>query len=294
MLYLQVALDYDDLFVGVGREGGWRVGCGRFVGGFYFVILLVVGQRCRVGSYCFVDFVVVVWFVDVWIFVGVLGYSGLVKAQCQDLFDVCFGVDGWWYVYVVRGEVVLFVVAIVEYEEVYCWFFWVCFVLVVFLVVECGNVYDYEVVNVFDDDYVQFGLIVNYYQDVVVCRVVVEFVDDLVWFDVMDIGTVEVDFVDVGMGETYRVLRVCGFRGGLLLQICEFMLFGYCFNLVVVFVHDFVFIIIMLGDHSWFYDEGCVYLLIEVFWQMLKVVEVCYDRFLVLIDDEWLYLFEGA
>ena len=38
------------------------------------------------------------------------------------------------------------------------------------------------------------------------------------------------------------------------------------------------------NHEGWFLEEGCSHLSVEAFWQMSKVIEVRYDRFLALGD----------
>jgi hypothetical protein len=247
-----------------------------------------------VGTHPFNDPFAAARLAEVWIPVGVPGYSGPAKAQRTAAFDARFGADGWRYAHVVRGEVVPFAAAIAEYEESYRRFLRARPALVAFLVAECGNVYDHEVANVFDDAYVQPGPVANHYQDVAVRRVIAELVDDPAWPDVTDTDTNETDLVDLGTGETHRVPRARGFRGASLLQIREPTSPGYCLNPAVVPAHDPALITTMPGDHSWFHDEGCAHLSIEAFWQTSKVVEVRYDRFLALPDDVKLHPLDGV
>ena len=58
--------------------------------------------------------------------------------------------------------------------------------LVRFLVTTCGNVYDDNPSNVFDDAYEQPHTALNHYQDISVRRVVAELVDDPDWPEVVD------------------------------------------------------------------------------------------------------------
>jgi hypothetical protein len=221
----------------------------------------------------------------VWIPVGLPGYSGPAKAHRTAVFDARFGRDGWRYAHVVRGEIVGFAEAIAEYEAAYRRYLRERPALVDFLVNEFGNVYDHDVSNVFDDDYVQPGPTANHYQDVAVRRVVAELVDDPASPHVTDTGTGAADLVDLGSGVTHRVPRARGFRGASLLEIREPTSVGYCLSPAVVPVHDPALVTTIPGDHSWFHDEGCAHLSVEAFWQTSKVVEVRYDRFLALPDD---------
>ena len=46
--------------------------------------------------------------------------------------------------------------------------------------------------------------------------------------------------------------------------------------------HDPALVTTLPGRQDWYHAEGCAHLSIEAFWQMSKVVEVRYDRFLAL------------
>lgn len=222
---------------------------------------------------------------DVWIPVGVPGYSGPDKARRKAVLDERFGPDGWRYAHVVRGRVVPFAEAIAEYEAAYRQYLRDRPALVAFLVAECGNVYDWGVANVHDDGYVQPHAEANHYQDVSVRRVIAELVDDPAWPDVTDTPIEDVDLVDLGTGQVHRAPRARGFRGGSLLQIRDPASPGYCLNPAVVPCHDPALLVTLPSDHSWFHDEGCAHLSVEAFWQTSKVVEVRYDRFVALPDD---------
>jgi len=220
----------------------------------------------------------------VWIPVGTPGYSGDAKARRKAALDGRFGADGWRFAYVVRGSVVPFAAAIAEYEESYRRFIRARPDMVEFLVGQCGNVYDDNVTNVHDADYDQPHTGMNHYQDISVRRVVSELVDDASWPGVVDTDTAPADLVDLGSGSTHRLPRARGFRGGYLLQIRDPLSPGYLLNPAVVPVHDPALITTLPGRIDWYHVEGCAHLSVEAFWQMSKVVEVRYDRFLALGD----------
>jgi hypothetical protein len=91
-----------------------------------------------------------------------------------------------------------------------------------------------------------------------------------------------VDLVDAGTGLTHRVPRASGFRGGLLLQIRDPRSPGYVLNPAVVPVHDPALITTLPSRDEWYHTEGCGHLSVEAFWQMSKVIEARYDRWLAL------------
>lgn len=251
----------------------------------------VTGRRGRAGRYGdamstvpFSDPAAAAHLADVWIPVGVPGYSGPAKVRRRQVLDDRFGADGWRFAHVVRGAVVPFAAAIVEYEAAYRRFLRDRPALVAFLVAECGNVYDHSVANVYDDDYAQPGPLANHYQDISVRRVVAELVDDPAWPGVVATDTDVADLVDLSTGEVHRVPRAFGFRGRSLLQIREPTSPGYCLNPAVVPVHDPALLTTLPGTREWYHAEGCAHLSVEAFWQMSKVVEVRYDRFLALGD----------
>ena len=61
---------------------------------------------------------------------------------------------------------------------------------------------------------------------------------------------------------------------------------GYVLNPAVVPVHDPALITTLPGRDEWYHLEGCAHLSVEAFWQMSKVIEVRYDRFLAARQDE--------
>lgn len=220
----------------------------------------------------------------VWIPVGLPGFSGAAKAERAALLDERFGSDGWRHAHVVRGRVVAASVAIAEYEESYRAHLRANPALVRFLTSRCGNVYDTEPSNVFDQEYDQPHTGMNHYQDISVRRVIAELVDDADWPDVVDTEPGEADLLDSASGARMVLPRARGFRGELLLQIRDPRSAGFVLNPAVVPVHDPALITTLPSRHEWYHDEGCAHLSVEAFWQMSKVVEVRYDRFLLLGD----------
>ena len=217
---------------------------------------------------------------EVWIPVGLPGFTGREKASRRGRLDARYGPDGWRLAHIVRGSVVPVSEAITEYEQAYRTFLRERPPLVAFLVEHCGNVYDDAVENVFDDDYDQPDSASNHYQDVAVRRVIAELADDPAWPDVGPTEPGEADLVDLGTGRTERVPRAYGFRGEALLQIREPDSPGFMLSPAVVPVHDPALISTLPGRQEWYHPEGSGHLSVEAFWQMSKVVEVRYDRFL--------------
>jgi len=221
---------------------------------------------------------------DTWIVVGLPGFAGDAKQRRQERLDDRFGPGGWRLAHIVRGRVVPPSEAIVEYEESYRRFLRARPALVRFLVETCGNVYDFAVENVREDDYEQVHTPANHYQDISVRRVIAELVDDGEWPWVTDTPAGETALRDFGTGETHVVPRARGFRGDSLLQIRDPRSPGYVLNPAVVPVHDPALITAIPGRTEWYHAEGCGHLSVEAFWQTSKVVEVRYDRFLALGD----------
>ena len=219
---------------------------------------------------------------DVWIPVGTPGFAGDAKTRWRATLDERFGADGWRFAHVVRGQVVATDVAIAEYEASYRRYLRDRPALVGFLVETCGNVYDYAVDNVHDDDYVQPHTPMNHYQDISVRRVIAELVDDPAWPEVGPTPDETVPLVDLGTGARHIVPRARGFRGEHLLQIREPDSPGYLLSPAVVPAHDPALLTTLPGRLDWYHTEGCCHLSVEAFWQMSKIVEVRYDRFLAL------------
>lgn len=219
---------------------------------------------------------------QVWIPVGVPGYAGMAKHRRRELLDERFGADGWRMGHIVRGRIVSPAEAIREYEQAYRVYLRDRPALVHFLVTTCGNVYDDTPGNVFDADYEQPRTPQNHYQDISVRRVIAELVDDDAWPDVTDTGEAEADLLDLGTGLTHRLPRARGLRGGALLQIRDPLSPGFVLNPAVVPAHDPALLATLPDLTDWYHAEGCAHLSIEAFWQMSKVVEVRYDRFLAL------------
>ena len=217
---------------------------------------------------------------EVWIPVGLPGFAGTEKARRAALLDHRFGADGWRLAHVVRGELVSPSRAIEEYEQSYRSFLTANRPLVAFLAQACGNVYDEAVANAWDNDYLQPQTPSNHYQDISVRRVIAELADDPTWPEVQPTEPGEVDLLDLGTGRRERVPRAYGFRGEGLLQIREPDSPGFMLSPAVVPVHDPTLITTLPGRLEWYHVEGCGHLSVEAFWQMSKVVEVRYDRFL--------------
>ena len=221
---------------------------------------------------------------EVWIAVGSPGFAGDAKDRWRSVLDARFGADGWRIAHVVRGEIVPASVAIREYEASYRRYLRDRPALVRFLVETCGNVYDYAVENVLDGDYDQPNTPMNHYQDISVRRVIGELVDDADWPEVTDTPAETVDLVDLGTGEVHRVARARGMRGRHLLQIREPDSPGFMLSPAVVPAHDPTLLATRPEGLGWYHAEGVGHLSVEAFWQMSKVIEVRYDRFLELGD----------
>ena len=221
---------------------------------------------------------------EVWIPVGVPGFAGAAKGRWQQVLDERFTPGGWRISHIVRGAIVSRTEAIGEYESAYRQFLRARPPLVRFLTMVCGNVYDDNVTNVLDADYEQPHTLMNHYQDISVRRVIAELVDDPEWPDVVDTPAETVELLDLGSGERHLVPRARGFRGDHLLQIRDPLSPGYCLNPAVVPAHDPTLVTSLPARTDWYHAEGCAHLSIEAFWQMSKVIEVRYDRFLALGD----------
>jgi hypothetical protein len=182
--------------------------------------------------------------------------------------------------HIVRGVSVPPSVAILEYEAAYRAYLTAQPALVRFLTSACGNVYDDNPSNVFDESYDQPERASNHYQDISVRRVIAGLVGDPDWPDVTPTEPGEADLVDAGTGETRRVPRAQGFRGDLLLQIREPDSPGFFLSPAVVPAHDPALLTTLPGRLEWYHAEGCGHLSVEAFWQMSKVIEVRADRFL--------------
>jgi hypothetical protein len=216
---------------------------------------------------------------EVWIPVGLPGFSGREKADRRARLDARYGADGWRLAHLVRGRAVPASQAIREYEQAYRVFLRERPPLVAFLAEHCGNVYDDAIENVSDADYEQPHTASNHYQDIAVRRVIAELADDPAWPEVLPTAPGEADLVDLGTGRTEHVPRAYGFRGGALLQIREPDSPGFMLSPAVVPVHDPDLITTLPGRREWYHLEGCGHLSVEAFWQMSKIVEVRYDRF---------------
>jgi hypothetical protein len=216
----------------------------------------------------------------IWIPVGLPGFSGAEKPRWNALLTDRFGSDGWRISHIVRGKIVPRAEAILEYEEAYRRYLRERPELVNFLVEACGNVYDDNQTNVYDDDYEQPHTAMNHYQDISVRRVIAELVEDPAWPTVTPTQEETVELLDFGTGERVRAPRARGFRGDGLLQIRDPLSPGYLLNPAVVPAHDPALITTNPGKREWYHEEGCGHLSIEAFWQSSKVVEVRLDRFL--------------
>ncbi len=216
----------------------------------------------------------------VWIPVGLPGFSGEQKSRRQAALDQRFGADGWRLGHMVRGRVVSPAEAILEYEMSYRVFLRANRALVAFLASACGNVYDNAVGNVHDASYDQPHTASNHYQDISVRRVIAELIGDPEWPEVMATPPEEVELLDFGTGRREHVPRAAGMRGDGLLQIREPDSPGFMLSPAIVPAYDPTLITTLPSRIEWYHLEGCGHLSVEAFWQMSKVVEVRYDRFL--------------
>jgi hypothetical protein len=222
---------------------------------------------------------------EVWIAVGSPGFAGDAKHRWRSMLDERFGTDGWRIAHMVRGEVVPADAAILEYEASYRRYLRDRPALVGFIVETCGNVYDYAVDNVHDDDYDQPHTPMNHYQDISVRRVIAELADDPDWPEVVDTRVEEAALLDLGTGETHTIPRARGMRGEHLLQIRGPDSPGFMLSPAVVPAHDPTLLATRPERLDWYHAEGAGHLSVEAFWQMSKVIEVRYDRFLELGAD---------
>lgn len=218
----------------------------------------------------------------IWIPIGVPGHAGIKKVRRADFLNARFGSDGWRTSHYVRGRIVSMQEAIREYEQSYRIFLHANPAIVEFVTSVAGNIYDDNPSNVYDHDYSQPHTRLNHYQDIAVRRVIADLVDDVTWPDVTETPKEEVDLIDLNHGQKYTIPRARGFRGDYLLQLREPDTPGFCLNPAVVPVHDPSLIIPHPGADDWYLHEGCQHLSVEAFWQMSKVIEVRYDRFLAL------------
>jgi hypothetical protein len=219
---------------------------------------------------------------EVWIAVGSPGYAGMAKAQWREVLDERYSPAGWRIGHVIRGKIVPVPVAIVEYEAAYRHFLRSQPALVRFLTTVCGNVYDDNITNVYDNAYEQPHTAMNHYQDIAVRRVIAELVADEAWPEVVETAVTEALLTDLGDGQVHHLPRAYGFGGDYLLQIRDPLSPGFCLNPAVVPVHDPTLITCLPNRVDWYHGEGCAHLSVEAFWQMSKVIEVRYDRFLAL------------
>ena len=218
----------------------------------------------------------------VWIPIGLPGFAGGKKGRWREVLDGRFGVDGWRLSHLVRGEVVPKAAAILEYEAGYRSFLRKNRPLVEFLITACGNVYDDNITNVYDHQYAQPHTETNHYQDISVRRVIAELIDDPAWPEVTATPVETAPLIDLNDGQTHLLPRAAGFRGRYLLQIREPDSPGYFLNPAVVPIHDPELITTLPNRREWYHREGCAHLSVEAFWQMSKILEVRYSRFLAL------------
>jgi hypothetical protein len=219
---------------------------------------------------------------QIWIPVGLPGHAGEKKVKWQELLDERFGPGYWRLGHYVRGQIISKAEAIREYEHSYRVHLRQHPDIVHFLTTFCGNVYDDNITNVHDDSYDQLHTRLNHYQDISIRRVIAELVDDITWPNVTETTVEEVDLTDLNDGQVYHLPRARGFQGRYLLQVREPETPGFFLNPAVVPVYDPALITTLPGVSDWYFNEGCGHLSVEAFWQMSKVIEVRYDKFLEL------------
>ena len=216
----------------------------------------------------------------IWVPVGIPGHAGQKKAGWRQTLDERYGINCWRISYFVRGRIVSKVEAIREYEQGYRVYLHNHPEIVEFLTTHCGNLYDDNITNVHDASYNQPHTRQNHYQDISVRRIIAELVDDPTWPNVTETKQEHVDLTDLNDGSVHNLPRARGFRGSYLLQIREPDSPGFFLNPAAVPVHDPSLIITLPNAEDWYFKEGCAHLSVEAFWQMSKVIEVRYDKFL--------------
>ncbi len=219
---------------------------------------------------------------DIWLPVGLPGHAGDKKTSWNRLLDERFGPGNWRISHYVRGRIVSKTEAIQEYEHGYRVYLHNHPEIVRLLTTLCGNVYDDNPTNVHDTSYHQPATHLNHYQDISIRRVISELVDDPAWPDVVDTPAEETDLIDLKTGQVHRMPRARGFRGQHVMQVREPDTPGFFLNPACIPAHDPSLITTLPGVRDWYLEEGCGHLSIEAFWQMSKVIEVRYSRFLAL------------
>jgi hypothetical protein len=214
--------------------------------------------------------------------VGLPGFAGAHKHAWQTQLDALYGEDGWRIDHYVRGKLTPFHVAITEYEQSYQVYLHDHPEIMNWLAAWCGNVYDDNRANVFDDEYFQPHTRQNHYQDIAVRRVIAELVDDPGWPEVRETPEEMCELIDLNDGSVHSLPRARGMRGRYLLQIRTPESPGFFLSPAVVPVHDPALITTHPHLNGWWLSEGCQHLSVEAFWQMSKVIMVRYDRFLAL------------
>ena len=214
--------------------------------------------------------------------VGLPGFAGAHKHAWQARLDALYGEDGWRIDHYVRGQFVSFHEAIAEYEQCYRVYLYNNPEFVEWLAAWCGNVYDDNRTNVYDDEYLQPHTHQNHYQDIAVRRVVAELVDDPAWSRVTETAQEECELIDLNDGSAHRLPRTRGMRGRYLLQIRTPESPGFFLSPAVVPAYDPALLTTHPQMSGWWLSEGCQHLSVEAFWQMSKVVVVRYDRWLAL------------
>lgn len=214
--------------------------------------------------------------------IGTPGFAGAHKHAWRAQLDALYGEDGWRIDHYVRGKIVPFNEAIAEYEQSYRVYLRNNPELVDWLAAWCGNVYDDNRGNVYDDAYFQPHTRQNHYQDIAVRRVIAELVDNLRWPTVTETPEEMCELIDLTDGSVHRMPRSCGMRGRYLLQIRTPESPGFFLSPAVVPVYDPALITTHPQMRGWWQHEGCQHLSVEAFWQMSKVIVVRYDRFLAL------------
>ncbi len=222
---------------------------------------------------------------NIWIPAGLPGHAGEKKSNWEGFFNSRFGAGNWRIGHYVRGKIVPVSEAIAEYEQGYRVYLRDHPEIVNFLVFHCGNVFDDNITNVHDESYRQPHTHLNHYQDISIRRIISELVDDPDWPAVTETPAGDAALIDLNTGQTHQLPRARGFRGNYLLQVREPASPGFMLNPAVVPVHDPALLTSLPTMNDWYLKEGCSHLSIEAFWQMSKVIEVRYNRFLELKEE---------
>lgn len=217
---------------------------------------------------------------EIWLPIGFPGYFGARKKQIFSSLDRLIGKEFWRLSHVVNGKIIEKESAIYEYENSYRNYLVEHPALLEHLVHEYGNFYDFDLNNVYNDNYWDTENTRNHFHDIAIRKVIREI------YGLRHAESKSCSLFDITSGRYQRSLRSPGLLGNKLLQIRGPKSPGFFLSPSVIPFHSPGWIVNNPLSSSWYNREGCGVYSIESFWQSTKILMIRFDKYKLMSDKE--------